>query len=112
MILSSQGPTWRTIVTTLSKTISPLPITSLNLSNQNIGVEGAEILANALEMQRMIIRNLYLSNTRLGSAGIIHLASVLRQNVTLHHLDISCNIGPLDGQAYDAARTLSQSLYH
>ena len=63
---------------------------TLNLDNNEIGVEGAKELAEALETNTSLT-TVILSNNGIGDRGAIALATALRANHTLKSLDLSNN---------------------
>jgi hypothetical protein len=75
-------------------------LTTLKLTSNNLGVEGARALAATLNTTK--ITSLYLRWNRIGDEGARSLAAAL--NATLTSLDLSCNnIGPVGARALASA---------
>lgn len=83
----------------------PQNITSLNLSWDDIGAEGAEALTKNLPQN---ITSLYLSGNNIGDEGAKALAKNLRQNIT--SLDLSGNNIRTEGVAALAQLKLGERL--
>jgi hypothetical protein len=69
---------------------------SVDVANNNVGVEGAKMLAEALKGRLITLRSLRAASCRftndgLDPAGALALAEALRENRTLAHLDLSNN---------------------
>ena len=75
-------------------------ITSLNLSCNELGDEGAAILSRELEDDACTIQELNLASNGIGSKGCIKLADVVRENASLLSLNLNGNpIGKAGGMA-------------
>ena len=62
----------------------------LNLCNNNIGNEGAIAFARTLQTNQTL-KELNLCSNNIGNEGVIALANVLKTNQTLKELILSCN---------------------
>ncbi|CAF0895642.1 unnamed protein product [Adineta steineri] len=65
-------------------------VTSLNISNNSIGPEGAKCFANTLRNTKTL-NELIMSNNRIGNTGAEHLSDALKENTTLTIIDLSSN---------------------
>lgn len=65
------------------------PISELNLSSNNLGDGGAELVAGIIQNSKLKI--LKLSNNQIGSEGIGALSSAFDHNETVTDLDLSNN---------------------
>ncbi|CAF0792850.1 unnamed protein product [Adineta steineri] len=82
-------------------------ITSLSISNNQIGSEGAQHLAKILEKNTTLI-SIYISNEKIGAEGTIYLAKALEKNTTLTTLFIEeDNVGTQG--AYHLAQALRKN---
>eukprot|EP01125_Pyxidicula_operculata_P020389 TRINITY_DN751_c7_g1_i1.p1 TRINITY_DN751_c7_g1~~TRINITY_DN751_c7_g1_i1.p1 ORF type:complete len:348 (+),score=45.21 TRINITY_DN751_c7_g1_i1:29-1072(+) len=75
----------------ISELIVTNPIIILNLSDNNIKSEGVKYIADSLKSNRVIIKSLLLScvnNDRLDNQ---HFAQIICKSRTIRHLNISCN---------------------
>ncbi|CAF1010907.1 unnamed protein product [Adineta ricciae] len=79
-------------------------LTTLNLSGNRIGAEGAQHIAYALRMNTTLT-TLNLSGNRIGAEGAQHIADALRTNTTLTTLNLHQN-GIGDEGAQHLADTL------
>jgi len=68
------------------------PIEILDVNTNNIGPEGAKMLAKALRSPACTLKTLKVSQNRIGFAGVIEIARSLKTNSTLTQLDISWNM--------------------
>ena len=68
------------------------PIEVLNVNTNNIGAEGAKLLAGALRAPECTLRTLKMSDNHVGLVGVLEVARALKTNTTLKHLDISWNL--------------------
>jgi Ran GTPase-activating protein (RanGAP) involved in mRNA processing and transport len=74
-------------------------LTSLTLTRNSMGDEGAKIIANALRENRTLI-SLHLDRNRIGDEGIKEIADALKHNPILTSIDLSWNfIGSKGAQA-------------
>ncbi|CAF1579343.1 unnamed protein product [Adineta ricciae] len=65
-------------------------LTTLSLSNNEIGAEGMQYLSSVLR-QNTTLSLLFLPNNKIGDKGVQYLSDVLRQNTTLIELDLGGN---------------------
>jgi hypothetical protein len=69
---------------------SPTCLKSLDLRSNNVGNQGATILADALAENRSLLY-LYLNRNNLGNRGVARLATALKHNQHLRTLDLQHN---------------------
>ena len=65
-------------------------ITQLNLSQNNLGLSGAQYLAEAIPAMRSL-KNLCLNDCHLGDRGVRAIIEKLESNQALDILDLSAN---------------------
>ena len=79
-------------------------LTDLNLRDNDIGPEGAKALADALMSGTAVLNRLVLDQNSVGDEGAVALGEALKSNKTLKELDLyGCNIGAEGGKALAAA---------
>ena len=84
----------------LSKALSVnTKLTHLNLSGNQIGKSGAQLLSNALSVNTELT-HLNLSGNQIGKSGAQFLSDALFYNTTLTHLNLDDNLVGPDGVAY------------
>ena len=72
-------------------------LTTLDLSRNNIGAEGAKDLAKALE-KNTVLTSIYMSSNNIGAEGTKDLAKALATNTVLTELSLSYNDIEAEGE--------------
>ncbi len=86
---------------------------TLDLTDCDIGNEGAQVLAKVLTEKIQTLKELHLASSNIGVEGVQALAGALHLNAMLTHLDVSGNeIGTAGAQALVFALERNPKLVH
>ncbi|CAF4377756.1 unnamed protein product, partial [Adineta steineri] len=79
-------------------------LSDLKLYENNIGSQGAEHIAIALQQNKVTLISINLSSNHIGPQGVQYLAKALRQNQALRTLNI------IDNQILDEGKRYAKNI--